>query len=108
MAQQGICPAHDLLQAHAGQLNRITLPAHLIHAGHAAAAGADIGSTQQLLYSLSLTAQPAGAAVDSWQQPSGSGSGGGSHTAKAAACMAAATEAVEVCKHKIRISMGLC
>jgi hypothetical protein len=98
MAQQGISPAHDLLQAHAGQLNRITLPAHLIHAGHAAASAADVGNTQQLLYSLSLTAQPASAAADSWPQPSGSSGGG--HTAKAAACMAAASEAVEVCKHK--------
>lgn len=85
MAQQGLQPAPDLLQAHAGELTRITLPAQLLHQQQqeADAVAAAAASTTQQADPYSFTSVGSTTAV-----PDG-------HQAKAAACLAAATDAVE-------------
>jgi len=87
MAQQGIQPAPDLLQAHAGELTRITLPAQLLHKQQqqADAVATAVANTSQQAdpYPYSFNSVGSDTAV-----PDG-------HQAKAAACLAAATDAVE-------------
>jgi hypothetical protein len=96
MAKQGLQPAPDLLQAQAGELTRITLPSHLLQQQQQAGkvAGEMAHSTVHQLYSFS--AQCNDQLDCSTASPSSSD---GTHKAKATACMAAASEAVESYKH---------
>lgn len=94
MASQGMQPSPDLLQAHAGELNRITLPSGLLQqqareqqqcAENVAAAAAVAGG---LMIMMNSGGSQAGAGGDC------SSSSSGGHRAKAAACVAAASDAV--------------
>lgn len=102
MAKQGLQPAPDLLQAHAGELTRITLPAHLIQQQEqqqqADGSPAGLTAAQHKLYSFSLGAQ-ASTRSDLAGCPGGGADSSvarGGNKAKAAACMAAASDAVDV------------
>lgn len=92
MAKQGLQPAPDLLQAQAGELTRITLPAHLLQQQQEAAGAAVEAacSNQHQLYSFSAQCDD-----QHGSSTATSSSSDGTHRAKATACMAAASEAVE-------------
>lgn len=93
MAKQGLQPAPDLLQAQAGELTRITLPAHLLQQQQQAAGvpGEAACSNQHRLYSFSAHCDDQHGSSTATT----SSSSDGAHRAKATACMAAASEAVE-------------
>lgn len=92
MAKQGLQPAPDLLQAHAGELTRITVPAHLIQQQQQQAAANSTSPAAGFQFKHVLAVQ---ASMRSDATAGAGSSSGAAHKAKAAACMSAASEAVE-------------